>query len=208
MTELLHGFNRRDAVMTAVLLAVSLALCGISLRPSTDPEPGSKEKAVVISVDNSGVDEFGLVRRGTQQLQVKVLSGKFKGRVFNAVNELRSQMELDKLFVPGDKILAGILHDAVPEVTVINAQDYYRFTPALWLFAIFALLLLVFGGSTGFNALLSFVVSCQVIWKVVVPLCLRNWNAVAVSLVAVAVLTFIIIFLVAGARIRRICGSA
>lgn len=204
MTELLHGFNRRDAVMTAVLLAVSLALCGISLLPSTDPEPGSKEKAVVISVDNSGVDEFGLVRRGTQQLQVKVLSGKFKGRVFNAVNELRSQMELDKLFVPGDKILAGILHDAVPEVTVINAQDYYRFTPALWLFAIFALLLLVFGGSTGFNALLSFVISCQVIWKVVVPLCLRNWNAVAVSLVAVAVLTFIIIFLVAGVNFKGV----
>ena len=40
-----------------------------------------------------------------------------------------------------------------------------------------AFLLLIFGGWTGFSALLSFVFSCLVIWKVVIPLCLQGYNA-------------------------------
>lgn len=181
------------------LMLLGCAVLGMfRLLPEMDQEPGRKEKAVVLSVDNSNLQNFGLVQRGTQLLRVKVLSGHFRGREFDAANELRSQMDLDKLFVPGDKVLVGILNDSVPEISLITAQDFYRLQPALWLFGIFAVLLLIFGGITGFNALLSFVFSCMVIWQLVIPLALRNCNAILISLAAVALLTFVIIFLVAG----------
>lgn len=184
------------------MTVVMLFGCGIfaffSLAPEHDEEPGSKERAVVLSIDNSQLQSFGLVKRGSQFLRVRVLSGKHRGKEFNAVNELRAQMDLDKIFSPGDTVLVAILHSDTPEVSLINAQDHYRLTPTLFLFGIFALLLLIFGGITGFNALLSFVFSCLVVWKLVIPLCLRNWNAIGVSLGAVTLLTAVIIFLVAG----------
>lgn len=198
MVRFLPRISRRDAVMMCLMLLGCAVLGMFRLLPEMDKEPGSKEKAVVLSVDNSNLQSFGLVQRGTQLLRVKVLSGRFRGREFDAANELRSQMDLDKLFVPGDKVLVGILNDAEPEVSLITAQDFYRLQPALWLFGIFAVLLLIFGGITGFNALLSFVFSCMVIWQLVIPLALRNYNAIGISLAAVALLTFIIIFLVAG----------
>ena len=198
MVRFLPQISRRDAVMMCLMLLGCAVLGMFRLLPEMDQEPGSKEKAVVLSVDNSNLQNFGLVQRGTQLLRVKVLSGRFRGREFDAANELRSQMDLDKIFAPGDNILVGILNDAEPEVSLITAQDFYRLKPALWLFGIFAILLLTFGGITGFNALLSFVFSCMVIWQLVIPLALCNYNAILISLAAVALLTFVIIFLVAG----------
>ena len=50
-------------------------------------------------------------------------------------------MELDKLFQPGDKILASVFHGAQPGVSVINAQDHYRIGWTFFLFALFGILL-------------------------------------------------------------------
>ena len=101
------------------------------------------------------------------------------------------------MFEPGDIALAAIPYDADENFTVI-AQDHYRIGYALLLFSLFALLLLVFGGITGFNALLSFVFSCLVIWKLVIPLALKGGNVLLITFAAVTLLSAVIIFLVAG----------
>ena len=210
MLKFLPQISRRDAVMMGLLLLGCALLCFVRILPEPEAEPGSKEKAVVLSIDNSGVQNFGMVKRGTQLLRVKVLSGKYRDQEFNAANELRSQMDLDKVFAPQDTVLVGILDGSSPEVSLITAQDFYRVTPAVWLFGIFALLLLIFGGVTGFNALLSFIFSCLVIWQLVIPLALRGSSAIAVSLAAVSLLTFVIIFLVAGLNrkgVTAFCGA-
>ena len=189
---------RRDLIMTTVMMLCCIALFWVNISPQRDAEPGTKEKAQVLSVDNSQLIQSGILLRGSQILEVEVLTGKFKGKKFRAVNELRMQMELDKLFKPGDTALVGILHNAVPEIDTVNAQDHYRLDYTLLLFGIFALLLILFGSWTGFNALLSFVVSCLVIWKLVIPLCLLGINALLVTFLAVMVLSAVIILLVAG----------
>lgn len=190
--------SRRDTIMVIVLLLSCVGLWYADLFPRKDPEPGRKERARVLSVDNSGLLQIGLVRQGSQVLQVEVLSGKWKGHAFRATNQLRAQMELDKLFEPGDTVLVGVLDDADPETTTLNAQDHYRINQTILLFLLFGLLLLLFGGITGFNALLSFVFSCLAIWKLVIPLCLLGWNAIGVCFAAVTLLCAVIIFLVAG----------
>ncbi len=189
---------RRDAIMVAVMLVLCFALARVDLFPKADPEPGSKERARVLEVDNSGLETFGLLQKGTQHLKVQVLSGKWKGQTFNAVNEVRAQMELDKIFVPGDVALVAVLHDADPATHTLNAQDHYRIGYTLLLFGLFAVMLIIFGRVTGFNALLSFVFSCLVIWKLVIPLCLLGYNALLISFGAVTLLSAVIIFLVAG----------
>jgi uncharacterized membrane protein len=190
--------SRRDAVMVVTMLALCAALAWLDLFPVKDPEPGRKERARVLSVDNTGLVELGLLKKGTQRLEVEVLSGRWAGHRFRATNQVRAQIDLDKLFEVGDTALVGVLDGATPETSTLNAQDHYRIGYTVLLFALFALLLLAFGGITGFNALLSFVFSCLVIWKLVIPLCLKGWNALGVAFGATALLCLVIIFLVAG----------
>ena len=189
--------KRSEWVMSLVMIAFSLLLVFIS-PPDKKDTVGTKEKARVVSVDNSEVIRNGFLCYGSQTLQIEVLTGKHKGKVFRAANILRMQMDLDKLFEVGDTVLAAMMHDADPERDTINAQDHYRIEWTILLFALFGLLLLIFASWTGFNALLSFVFSCLVVWKAVIPLCLAGVNALLVTFLAVLLLSFVIIILIAG----------
>lgn len=190
-------FNRRTTAVWVTLAACLLTLF-CRFEPAHDAPQGKKVPARVLETDDTGLMRLGLVESGSQQLKVKILSGTHKGEVFAATNQLRAQLELDKKFVPGDTALVGLYDGAEPGKATLNAQDHYRIGWTLLLFALFAVLLVWFGGWTGLQSLLSFVFSCLVIWKLLVPLCLKGWNPMFVSLVAVVILSAVIIFLVAG----------
>ena len=189
---------RHHLITMVVMTLACVVLWQLDLLPRRDPQPGRKERARVVEVDNSDLMQIGLVQKGVQALKVEILTGKWKGQVFSASNIVRAQMELDKVFAPGDIILVGVLDDVDPATYTLNAQDHYRIGYTVLLFTLFGVLLLIFGRLTGFNALLSFVFTALVIWKLVIPLCLQGWSAIGVSLVAVVILSAAIIFLVAG----------
>lgn len=46
--------------------------------------------------------QYGIVRTGIQNLDVKLLDGPFAGRVVDASNEILGKLEIDKVFRPGD----------------------------------------------------------------------------------------------------------
>ena len=183
--------------MVVVFLLACVALWFLDILHTAPPPEGVKCKARILSVDNSNIFKIGLLQKGEQHVRLRVLSGPFKGREFNGTNIIRANMELDKVFEPGDIALAAIPYDADENFTVI-AQDHYRIGYALLLFTLFGILLLVFAGITGFNALLSFVFSCLVIWKLVIPLALKGGNVLLITFAAVTLLSAVIIFLVAG----------
>lgn len=169
-----------------------------------------KRAAEVLETENSQMQQLGLLAMGSQYLKVKILEGERKGEVFRAENNIRAQMDLDKIFNAGDKIIVSMPSGASPQKDVLTAQDYDRTGYAAWLFGLFAVLLLAFGGWTGAKALLSFVFAFAFIWKVVVPACLSGMNAVAVCFGAVALLSFAIIFLVGGfsrKALAAFCGA-
>jgi len=202
--------TRRDVVMVIILVLACGALHFVDLRPPVSRYAGTKEKARVISVDNHALMLQGLVRQGSQLLEVEILSGKHKWERFKACNQVRAQMDLDKIFEPGDTILVAVPDNASQETSTLNAQDYYRTNYTFLLFGLFALLLIAFGGLTGFNALLSFVFSCLVIWKLAVPLSLAGHSALLISFLAVALLSAVIILLVAGLSWKgfaALCGA-
>ena len=183
--------------MVVVFLLACVALWHIDILHRNPPPEGVKCKARVLSVDNSNIFQIGLLRRGEQHVRLKILDGPYKGREFNGTNIIRANMELDKVFEPGDLAVAAIPY-GVDESYTVFAQDHYRIGYSILLFSLFGILLLVFGGITGFNALLSFVFSCLVIWKLVIPLALKGHNVLLVTFGAVTLLSAVIIFLVAG----------
>lgn len=191
--------HRGDFGWIAVFLCAGAALQLVHLAPpSPVKQSGVKVPARVLTADDRFVTMQGLLTYGHQELEVKVLRGEWAGKRFAAENVLRAQIDLDKMYRPGDVVLVGILNGSVPGKTTINAQEFFTVEHALWLFAAFALILVLFGGFTGLKALISFVFTCQVLWQLVVPLCLRGWNPIGVALAAVTLLTAAIIFIVAG----------
>lgn len=155
-------------------------------------------KAKVISTDDSDIQQYGLVKKGSQTVTLEVLDGAFKGQVVEGLNQLLGMMDRDKLFKRGDTALVVLSLDAQGKIVYVNPQEHYRLGMELLLLGLFALLLLVFGGWTGLKALFSFIFTAMMIWKVLVPLLLKGYDPILLSLCMVAVFTACVIFLVAG----------
>lgn len=161
--------------------------------------------ARVLSTDESTVVDTGLVRSGEQRCQLEILGGPFRGRISEGKNLLNGSLEQDKLFSAGDKALVRINYQGE---TILNISmiDHYRAPWELLLAALFILLLVIFAGQTGLRAILSFVLTVLMIWKVLVPLYLKGWNPICVGLAITLILTALIIALVYG--FDRRCAAA
>ncbi|AMK10707.1 YibE/F family protein [Pseudodesulfovibrio indicus] len=189
----------RDWLLVAVFTVLAAALYFL---PTGFEDKGDKDAirctAEVLSVDDDNILHLGLIRSGEQGLTVRILDGPFAGREFDAHNQLLGQLDRDKLFRPGDTAYVVLTLDERGEVTYVNPQDHYRLGLELLLLGLFAALLLLFGGMTGLKALLSFAFTGMVLWKVLVPQMLLGADPVRLALAVVALLSAVIIFLVAG----------
>ncbi len=167
---------------------------GLYFLPSVAVLPqgfGTVLRAKVTTIDDSAIQRQGLVLFGTQHLTVRLSDG----RLFPAENELRGQPELDKHFAPGETILVNAPREGQ---AVLLARDHWRMGWAGALFGLFCLLLCLFGGRVGVKSLMTFVLSCLIVWKVLIPLTLKGCPASVVSFVSVALLTALIMYFVAG----------
>ena len=194
---------KRDLWFVLVVALIGAAICLLPGAPHLAGQEGRTVRARVVAVDDSEVMTHGLVKAGSQRLTVEV-----DGQTFFANNELRGQLELDKLFVPGDTALVVVRPDDRPGSSMLRALDHARNLWSFALFAAFCVLLCVFGGWTGVKALMSFVFSCLVIWKIVIPLALRGFPAAWTIFGAVVLLTAVIIFLVAGVSRKGVAAFA
>ena len=193
--------KKGDLIVIALFVVLCFLLNLFSLElPVRVHNDGYKCKGVITAIDNSQIVSHALVSAGEQLVKVKLLNGPRAGEEVDAVNMLRSNLDLDKVFAVGDIAWVGVLEKGDGTIQHVNAQDHYRLEDAAWLFGIFALFLLIFGGLTGVKALLSVVFSCQVIWQLTIPLCLKGWSPIWVCFGAVALLSAVIIFAVNGFR--------
>ena len=146
-----------DFIFSALVFAACAALyvlpSGFENRVSTN---SSHADGVVISADNSLVRTFGLVKSGSQTVQLSIQDGRYAGKTLEASNYLVGKMELDRLFKLGDRTLVTIT-EVDGRITDVRASDYQRLTIEKVLLWTFALLLLIYGGFTGFKDLLSLV---------------------------------------------------
>ena len=158
-----------------------------------------REKARVISTDNDDLQNHSIVVVGTQDLTLQILSGAFKGDTVQAHNILMGQKKLDKIFRTGDKVLAVLKLDTKDQQIIsARADDLYRISTEWILLALFALFLVGFAGKTGFKALLSFVFTAIIFWKLLIPSLLKGYSPLVTSFLTVVVVTAVIILLING----------
>lgn len=193
--------GRRRDVALVVLLAVATGVL-LLVRTGFEQLGGSADaeraRGLVLETDNTDLRQFGIVKEGMQELRVRLLSGRFRGREVEARNTVVGKLEVDKVFRPGDRALMVLDLDADGGIVYANAVDHYRISLELLLAGAFVALLVAFAGWTGAKAALSFFFSVLVIWKVMIPGFLRGYDPVLLSLGVVTVLSAAIVFLVAG----------
>ena len=191
--------KKKDIIFSLFIILLSTV---IILLPTT-PKPrtagnSSRARAEVISTDNSELEQYGIVKTGNQQVELRILNGRFRGMEVSSTNILMGKLELDKMFVPGDKALMVIDMDENNNFVYANIIDHYRINVELILLLLFVLILIAYAGWTGFNAVLSFTFTGIVIWKILIPGFLSGINPVLISFGTVIILSAAIIFLIGG----------
>lgn len=190
-------------VWVCLLLIVILLLLPAGF--DTIYQESDLQTAKVLSVDNSTVVDTGLVRSGEQRCQIRILDGQFKGQETTGINALNGSLEQDKLFSEGDSALVRINYKG-GEILSVSMIDHQRQGLEMMLAALFILLLVLFAGPTGVRAVLSFILTVLMLWKILVPLYLKGYNPIWVGIAITLILTLLIIALVYG--FDRRCAAA
>jgi uncharacterized membrane protein len=191
---------KRFVTKDAMFFVVAIIACGILFFIPAGHENKSEDqlcKACVTSVDNHNVLSIGVINHGTQSLNLEILSGPFAGRIVQTDNILIGDMQIDFVFEAGDKVLARVFQQQqdIQWVEVIGPD---RLNIEIILTCLFVVLLIAVAGSTGARAILSFVFSVLIIWKVFIPCCLAKYDPILCGLAVVSAITFVISVLVGG----------
>ena len=207
----MKALNRREKltygapVWVCLTLIVLLLVLPTGFEDAVQYQTAERCVAEVTAVDNSFIKDTGLVRSGDQICTLQVVSGMFRGQTVTGTNLLRGSLAEDKIYEVGDRALVVISHSA-GEVIAVTMTDHFRLNWEVVLAVLFALLLVLFAGKTGLRALLSFVLTVLMLWKLLVPLYLKGWNPIWMGLLVALLLTALIIAMVYG--FDRRCAAA
>lgn len=192
-TQLIIGF-----LLAAILIAVPTGYEGALIYTESE-----KCKAEVISTDESSIISTGLIQSGEQICQLELLDGKFKGERVSGINLLSGSLENDKIYSAGDEALVVVSYND-GGITSVTMTDHYRVDKEIILALMFVVLLILFAGKNGMFAVLSFVITVLMIWKILVPCYLKGMNPMWVGMGITVALTAVIIFLVYGVDKRTL----
>ncbi|MCD7752967.1 MAG: YibE/F family protein [Clostridiales bacterium] len=213
--------RRRLAVKIAVI-AVLLAVYALALYWAnsgwngytvTEDSGTEYESAKVLSVleDNTVTDDsYEGYSVGSTVLEIEIESGRYKGDVVEVTNYLSALYNVD--VGEGDWLTVRIDTSGVDEYTV-SVYNYYR-TPWLILFVvIFALALIALGGFQGLRAFLGLIFAFVSTVFLLVPLTLRGYPSVPMTMVLVGLTAAVGFYLLGGwqpktvgAALGCICG--
>ena len=190
----------RDTVFIAVagLFTVLVLLVPTGFKGSAVQTNSQRARVRVVNVNNERLKIIGPVRQGEQQLDVEVLSGKFKGQVHYTSNNMMGKMELDKAFVEGDIAFAVLNLTEDGNIAHVQIIDHYRTGKTIFLGIIFILAMVIIMGWMGLKILITFVFSAATLIRVLYPMILRGWDPIFGSVIITLVITALIMFLVGG----------
>lgn len=184
-------------VMLWLCLMAVLLLLPTGYESALSYKNADRVDALVLSTDESDIVDTGLVRSGEQRCRVRILAGQFRDTECTAVNRLNGSLAEDKLFSPGDRAFVVVSHSG-GRITTVYMTDHFRLDQETLLAGLFLLLLVLFAGGTGLRAIVSFVDTVLLLWKVLVPSLLKGWNPIWVSMALVLLLTFLVLSLIYG----------
>lgn len=165
------------------------------------------EVARVIEVieDNTTVDEATEnVLRGDMELEVELLTGRYAGDRRNVTNYFSALYNVNVKV--GDKVSVRI--DTVGENQYqVSIYNYYRVSKLMGVIGCFLLFLILVGGKKGAKSCLGLIFTMVCIIFILLPLSLKGYSALAITLGIILICNFITFFLVDGISVKTIVAS-
>jgi uncharacterized membrane protein len=192
--------SKRDAVFIVIAGLLTLLILAVptGFKGSAVQSNAVRARVFVTEVNNERLKIIGPVRQGEQQLEVKILSGRFKGQIYPTSNNMMGKMEVDKVFVAGDIAFAVLSLTENNEVAHVQIIDHYRTGKTIFLSVLFIVFMILIMGWMGIKILITFVFSAAALIRILYPMLLRGWDPIFGALIITLLITAVIMFLVGG----------
>ena len=166
------------------------------------------ETARVLSVlsDNTEIDEeTENVLRGSQELELEILTGRYAGETVQVTNYLSAFYNV--IAREGGKVSVSINTVAEDAYSV----SVYNYSRDLWIWGfllLFALVLLLVGGKKGLKALLSLGITVFCVLFLLVPLLVqRGWPPIPTTLAVIAYTIFVTFVILDGVQVKTMVAA-
>ncbi len=198
------------SVVAFVALSIGVVIYANTDRPTytiTESSGVEYETARVLSVieDNTTIDtETENVKKGSTELKVEILTGRYKGDVCKVTNFYSALYNVD--VAEGDKLSVRIdTHDVgVYDVSVYN---YNRIPLTIGLVLIFFAVMLIFGGKQGLKAFLGLIYTVYAIVFILLPLTLKGVPPIPLTIVIVFITSAVCFLLIGGVQKKTIAAG-
>ncbi len=193
--ERLWTRRRAAGILTGAALLLVLVLGGVLLQQNgVEREQTAAQKrlfaaAVVTDLlaDDAQAESWSEgLRLGTQEIEVELVSGPYKGAVLETVNYLSAYSNVDCQV--GTRIIVRLDYDDNGQPYIVSVPNYDRGIVLVGMLVVFAAILILTGGKKGVMALLGLAYTLAGIWFLLLPLILRGAPAIPCS-IAIATLT-------------------
>jgi len=131
--------SKRDTIFIIVATLLTLLIMAVptGFKGSAVAANAVRARVRIIEVNNDRQKIIGPVRQGEQQLEVEILSGRFKNQIYSSSNNMMGKMEIDKFFVEGDIAFAVLNLTEDGKVAHVQIIDHYRTNKTILLCAVF-----------------------------------------------------------------------
>ena len=208
-----RNFSRRGAliIIVAVIAFLSLLYYANHDRPtyqSSDTSGIEYEVGKVTGIlqDNTVVDDTteGLWR-GSMDLQIEILTGRYKGDTVTTTNYFSSLYNVRVR--QGDKVSIRIDTGDTGEYQV-SVYNYYRVPQLIGCVAVFFLLLILIGGKKGAKSAVGLIFTIVCILGILLPLSLKGYSALGVTIAIILVCNLVTFFLIDGIQAKTVVAAA
>ncbi|OKP74620.1 YibE/F family protein [Paenibacillus sp. P3E] len=210
----------RVSLFIGFILCIALGMYLFNQSPETKHnEQGSStaskkfEKAKVLQViseDLTRDSERGGLYNGSQEIEIKILSGEHKGEVHKITNNV--SVYLNVIAKKGQTIIVNI-DSADPKYYLVSVYSYYRAPLMAAMVLLFFCVLWWIGGKKGLKSVLGIIFTFACIIYLFIPMLYRGYSPVFASVLIVILTTCVTLLLLNGwsarswaAILGTVCG--
>ncbi|MFD1773438.1 YibE/F family protein [Paenibacillus rhizophilus] len=196
--------NRNTLLFTTLLLIISIAIYLFNQAPepkyndqgTTTSQKYEKAKVLkVISEDLQRDEQRGDLYHGSQELELKILSGEHKGEVLTVTNNVSAYLNV--VAKQGQTLIVNI-DSANANNYLVTVYSYHR-APILYAMALlFFGLLWWIGGKKGLKSVFGIVFTFACIVYLFIPMLYRGYSPILASVLVVILITCVTLLLLNG----------
>lgn len=140
-----------------------------------------------------------------QHIKVKLLSGDFKGNTYTLRNTIDQINPYKLILKKGENILLYQYEDD-GKLTGLKIFERSKENSLYFLIGIFILSMILIGGLKGFKAFITLFLTVVVVICFLVPLLLKGYSPIPITIISVAIITVLTLFIVSGINRKTWAG--